>query len=90
MPIAMHPLIGHDLPYRPMCGNWHELAEIAAERHCHEQRCEATGATPSLLQLIKNSFINNTHYQRDVSLVYRVNTSSYRHPPDLSLRPSTR
>jgi hypothetical protein len=24
MSIAMYPLIGHDLPYWPMCGDWHE------------------------------------------------------------------
>ncbi len=62
MPIAMHLLIGHDLPYWPMRGNWHGLVKIAAKRHHHEQQCEAAGATPSLLQIIKNNFINNTHF----------------------------
>ncbi len=30
MPIATHPPIGHDLPYRPMHGNWHGLVKMAA------------------------------------------------------------
>jgi hypothetical protein len=37
MLIATHPLIGQDLPYRPMHGNWHRLTKMAAKRHLHEQ-----------------------------------------------------
>jgi len=74
MPIATHPPIGHDLPYRGMRGNWHGLAEMAAKRHCHEQQCEATRRHPlslvdnikiyflSLVDNIKIYFINNTRY----------------------------
>ena len=63
MPIAMHPLIGHDLPYWGMCGNWHGLTKMAAKRHCHEQQCKAARRHPlSLVDNIKIYFINNTRY----------------------------
>jgi hypothetical protein len=52
MPIASHPSIGHDLPYRPMHADWHGLVEMAAKRHSHEQQCEAAGRRLSLLYKI--------------------------------------
>jgi hypothetical protein len=52
MPIATHPPIGHDLPYRPMHGNWHGLVEMAAKRHSHKQQCKAAGSRLSLLYKI--------------------------------------
>jgi hypothetical protein len=73
MPIAMHPSIGHDLPYQPMHGDWHWLAKMAAERHRQEQQCEAAGRHPlSLVDNIKNYFIKNTHYF-NVRLNYVIN-----------------
>jgi hypothetical protein len=63
MSIATHPMIGHDLPYQPMSGNWQGLAKIAAKRHCQEQQCEAARRHPlSLVDEIKIYFINNTRY----------------------------
>ena len=52
MPIAMHLPIGHDLLYRPVCGDWHGLAKMAAKRHCHEQQCKTAGRHP--LSLVDN------------------------------------
>ena len=52
VPIATHPLIGHNLPYQPMHGNWHRLAKMATKRHLHEQQCKATGLCLSLLYKI--------------------------------------
>jgi hypothetical protein len=73
MPIATHLLIGHELPYRLMHGNWHRLAEMATKRHRHEQQCKATRRHPlSLADNIKIYFINNTcHF--NVRLNYIIN-----------------
>jgi len=63
MPIATHLLIGHDLPYWGMRGNWHGLAEMAAKRHHHEQQCKAARCHPlSLVDYTKIYFINNNRY----------------------------
>ena len=63
MPIAVHSLIGHDLPYRPMCVDWHGLAKMAAKRHRHEQQRKAARHHPlSLADNNKIYFINNTCY----------------------------
>ncbi len=52
MPIATHWLVGHDLPYRWMRGDWHGLAKMATKRHCHKQQCKTTGCHP--LSLVDN------------------------------------
>jgi len=73
MPIATHPPIGHDLPYRGMRGNWHGLAKMATKRHRHEQQCEAARCHPlSLVDNIKTYFINNTRYF-NAQLNYTIN-----------------
>ena len=55
MPIAAHPLIGHNVPYWSMHDNWHGLAKMAIERHHHEQQCKAAGCALSLsLSLVDN------------------------------------
>ena len=63
MPIATHLPIGHKLPYRLMCGNWHRLAKMAGKRPHHEQQCKAARRhPPSLVDNIKIYFINNTRH----------------------------
>ncbi len=54
MTIAMHSSIGHDLPYWPICGDWHGLVEMATKRHRHKQQCKAAERHPiSLVDIIK-------------------------------------
>ncbi len=63
MPIATHLPIGHELPYRPMRGDRHGLAKMAAKRHRQEQQCKAARRHPlSLVDNIKIYFINNARY----------------------------
>ena len=57
MPIATHSMIEHNLPYQPMRVDWHELAEMAAKRHRHEQQCKARRHPLSLVDNIKIYFI---------------------------------
>ena len=43
--------------------DWHRLAEMAAERHPHEQQCEVARRHPLfLVDNIKNYFTNYTRY----------------------------
>ncbi len=82
MPIATHPPIGHNLPYQLMHVDWHGLAKMAAERHHHEQQCEAARRHPlSLVDKIKIYFINNTHYfnvrHNYVNYIYMVRLVRY-------------
>jgi hypothetical protein len=65
MLIATHPLIGHDLPYRPMHGDWHGLVNMAGKTTFAQAAMQGHWALPlSLVQNIKIYFINDTHYFR--------------------------
>ncbi len=73
MLIATHLLIGHKLPYWPMGGDRHWLAEMAAKRHRHDQQCKAARRHPlSLVDNIKINFMNNT-FHFNARLNYIIN-----------------
>ncbi len=74
MPIATHSPIGQELPYQPMRGNRHGLAEMATKRHRHEQQCKAVRRHPlSLVDNIKFYFINNTcHFNARLNYIINL------------------
>ena len=63
MPIVTHTLIGHDLPYRPMRGDWHRLAKMAAKRHSPCAGMQTARHHPlSLVNNVNNYVITYTLY----------------------------
>jgi hypothetical protein len=59
MPIATHLLIGHNLPYQSMHGNWHRLAKMATKRNSQQAAMQVAWYHP--LSLVDNiKFISLT------------------------------